>query len=168
MNALFHRERRQIEMYEEHLWSEFVRKVVSEFAMRGYNVHPDAVIVLHNHLLLRDDVIIWKTNPQAENGNLEDAIEGICKLKTDRDCIIYPRDVIKYFHLNKGDKRMWRKAKPSTFYKRCLSKKHDLTIHGVNFGLLYIKCNTCGIVWRFRIGITEWCTSDEWYEMGGK
>lgn len=82
----------------EKFWKEFSIRVIAEFAIRGYNVHPKAVKELHDQLLLWDGYIAWKTDPNAKNGNLEDAIEGICKLKTDGDSIITQKDVLEYFH----------------------------------------------------------------------
>jgi len=55
----------------------------------------------------------------------------------------------------------WRYVSTTEFYKQCLENNHDPKIYKTSFDLLYVICEKCMKVWRFRITALQWITINE-------
>lgn len=55
----------------------------------------------------------------------------------------------------------WKRTKLTSLYLDCLKKGHDLRLWKTGFGLFYVKCNTCGKVWRIHAHRLDYITKEE-------
>lgn len=55
----------------------------------------------------------------------------------------------------------WKTTRLTALYLKCLKNKHDVKVWKSGFNLIYLKCETCGVVWRVHYHKLDYITPED-------